>query len=136
MAVWDNPQIACICSQMPNMTILKANTAAALNRTTLSSQDLGQLRQYAYETAPDYCAGCTHICESVLAERVPVGDVMRYLMYGRSYGERDRAAAYFNRILQSTRRRITNLDYSIAEQHCPQKMPIGRLMREAVDEFA
>ena len=35
MAVWQNPDISSICSQMPNMTILKANVAAAMNRTDL-----------------------------------------------------------------------------------------------------
>ena len=31
-AVWENPNIASICSQMPNLTILSANVAAVLNR--------------------------------------------------------------------------------------------------------
>jgi hypothetical protein len=28
------------------------------------------------------------------------------------------------------------LDYSPAEARCPRKVPIGKLMREAVEEFA
>ena len=39
-AVWSNPAISSICSEMPNMTILKANVAAALDRTTLSHRDM------------------------------------------------------------------------------------------------
>jgi len=38
-AVWENPHIASICSEMPNMTILQANVAAALDQTELSFQD-------------------------------------------------------------------------------------------------
>jgi hypothetical protein len=53
-------------------------------------------------------------------------------MYYRSYGDRDRAAEFFNRIPQRIRVEMANLDYTIAEQKCPQKMAIGKLMREAV----
>jgi predicted aldo/keto reductase-like oxidoreductase len=134
-AVWENPNIASICSEMPNMTILKANVAAASNRTKLSSRDLSLLRHYALETGSGYCAGCTELCESALESDVPIGDVMRYLMYCRSYGDRYRAAMHFNEIPVTIRKKMARLDYSLAEQKCPQKMAIGKLMREAVDEM-
>ena len=53
--VWENPNIASICSAMPNMTILQANVAAALNRKNLSKGDKQRLEQYAQQTAPGYC---------------------------------------------------------------------------------
>jgi predicted aldo/keto reductase-like oxidoreductase len=62
--VWENPHIASICSEMPNMSILMANVAAALNRTQLTSGDRRRLRRYAHETRSDYCSGCTRICEA------------------------------------------------------------------------
>ena len=135
MAVWQNPDIATICSQMPNMTILKANVAAALNQTDLSVRDTEFLHRYACETHSDYCAGCTKICESTVEMDVPIGDVMRYLMYYRSYGEFDYAAVQFKRIPENIRLQMANLDYTLAEQHCPQKMSIGKLMKDAVDVF-
>jgi predicted aldo/keto reductase-like oxidoreductase len=134
-AVWENPNIATICSEMPNMTILMANVAAANNRTKLSSQDLRLLGHYAQETGSEYCAGCTDLCESTFKSDVPVGDVMRYLMYCRSYGDRYRATMHFNEIPAAIRRDMARLDYSLAEQKCPQKMAIGKLMREAVNEM-
>ena len=136
MAVWENRQIASICSQMPNLSLLAANTAAALNRTTLTAGDRKLLQQHAYETASAYCAGCSKICEAALGGRAPVADVMRYLMYSRSYGDRDYAASQFHEISQTTRRKMPVLDYSLAEARCPQKVPIGKLMRAAVEEFA
>ncbi|MEW6672405.1 MAG: aldo/keto reductase [Thermodesulfobacteriota bacterium] len=136
MAVWENRQIASICSQMPNLSLLAANTAAALNRTTLSAVDRKLLQQHAYETASSYCAGCAKICETALGGRAPVNDVMRYLMYSRSYGDREYAAGQFHNISQSLRKNFLALDYSQAEARCPQKVPIGKLMREAVEEFA
>ncbi|MDF1591935.1 MAG: aldo/keto reductase [Desulfobacterales bacterium] len=136
MAVWENRQISSICSQMPNLALLSANTAAALNRTSLSASDRKFLRQHANATASAYCTGCSKICETALGGRAPVGDVMRYLMYSRSYGDRDYAAGRFNEIPQKTRKKMPGLDYSLAEARCPRKVPIGKLMREATEEFA
>jgi len=135
MAVWQNPNIASICSQMPNMSILMANVAAALNRTKLSARDNDLLQRYARETRSDYCAGCTHICESAIEDNVPIGDMMRYLMYCRSYGDRDMAVREFKKLPGNIRRKIATTDYSAAEQKCPQKMAIGTLMKEALAEL-
>jgi hypothetical protein len=131
-AVWENSNIASICSEMPNMSILMSNVAAAFNKTELSARDKRLLHQYAQETHSAYCAGCTEICESTIKGQVPIGDVMRYLMYCRSYGDRDRANALFKSIPQNVRAKMADLDYSLAEKRCPQKMAIGRIMREAL----
>jgi predicted aldo/keto reductase-like oxidoreductase len=135
-AVWENPNVASICSEMPNMTILMSNVAAALNRTELSSQDKELLHTYAQETRSTYCAGCSTLCESAIGDAVPIGDVMRYLMYCRSYGDRDRAAVSFNKIPHRILNKMASLDYSLAEKRCPQNMAIGKLMREAIKELS
>jgi uncharacterized protein len=135
MAVWQNPNIASICSQMPNMSILMANVAAALNRTALSARDADLLRRYARETRSAYCAGCTGLCETAIEDKVPIGDVMRCLMYCRSYGDRGFAAAEFKKIPPIVRRRMATLDFSSAERRCPRKMAIGQLMEEALREL-
>jgi aryl-alcohol dehydrogenase-like predicted oxidoreductase len=135
-AVWENPVISSICSQMPNMTILMANTAAALGQTRLSAADQRLLIQYAEHTQAGYCAGCGDICESALAERPPVADVMRYLMYSRSYGDHRRARERFGRLPAEIRHCLANADYAQAEARCPRGLPIGRLMHEALTELA
>ncbi|MCU0561992.1 MAG: aldo/keto reductase [Desulfobacterales bacterium] len=135
-AVWENPQIASICSQMPTMALLSQNTAAALNRTKLSASERELLRQHARADASGYCAGCTEICEAGLSAAVPVGRVMRYLMYCRSYGSREFARSRFNALPAETRAALARVDYTAAEARCPQRMPIGRLMREAAAELA
>jgi len=61
---------------------------------------------------------------------------MRYLMYYNSYGEQDEARRLFAEIPSSLRNKLVNLDYSIAEARCPQHMPIGELMAEAVGKLA
>jgi predicted aldo/keto reductase-like oxidoreductase len=130
-AVWDNPNIASICSQMPNLTILMSNVAAAMDRKSLSAGDLHLLDQYARETASHYCAGCSNICQTALAEDIPVADIMRYLMYYESYGDYERAKSLYGKLPPVTRKRLGNIDYSLAENRCPQGISIARAMQKA-----
>ena len=97
-AVWETPQIASICSQMPNMSILMSNIAAAVDLKSLSSSDQRLLQRQCRETASSYCTGCVDVCEAVVDSAVPIGDVMRALMYRRSYGDREQAKETFAQI--------------------------------------
>ena len=134
-AVWQNQNIASICSEMPNMTILMANVAAATDKRKLSARDTQLLQQYARETRSGYCAGCTGICESAVPAGIPIGDVMRHLMYARSYDNPRRASRYLRKITANQYDQMINLNYSLAEQRCPHKMAIGKLMRETLNEL-
>ncbi len=135
-AVWENPQIASICSQMPTMALLAENTAAAVNRTRLSAAGHEALAELAAATAGAYCAGCTRICEPAVAEGVPVGRVMRYLMYARGYDRGDFARARYRALPIRVREALAGADYARAEALCPQRLPIARLMAEAAYELA
>jgi predicted aldo/keto reductase-like oxidoreductase len=121
---------------MPTMALLSENTAAAMNKTRLSALDREALAGAALAGASGYCAGCTRFCEPALAGAVPVGKVMRYLMYCRSYADRGYAQRRFRSLAPDTRAALAGLDYAAAEAACPQRMPIGRLMREAAIELA
>ncbi|WP_372683223.1 aldo/keto reductase [Desulfosarcina sp.] len=135
-AVWENPQISAICSQMPTMSILMANIAAAVDRTTLTDNDRRHLDRYARETFSHYCAGCTQICQGAIAENLPVGDVMRYLMYARSYGDLNDARRRFAAIPDEVRKKMIQADYSAAEVRCPRQLPIARLIGQALEVLA
>jgi len=135
-AVWDNPAIASICSDMPNLTILAANVSAALNRTRLSASEMELFKQYAEETRSDYCAGCSDICETHLAASIPVSDIMRYLMYDREYGDSNRARELFSKLPANIREHLADLDYHAAERACPRNIAIGRLVRKACRDLA
>lgn len=131
-AVWEDKRISSICSQMPNSTLLMANVAAALDRQSLALKDRDLLNQYACETSSDYCAGCGHICESAINGNVPVSDIMRHLMYHRSYNEKGFARTLDKKVASNIKQ-YASLDFSSAEKKCPQKMAIGSLMKEAAD---
>ncbi|MCG6918757.1 MAG: aldo/keto reductase [Deltaproteobacteria bacterium] len=136
MAVWQDKRIASICSQMPNLTIMATNAAAAVEQTRLSKSDRALLAQYAEETCGDYCAGCERLCSEVLAQRVEISDVMRCLMYFHSYQDLGLARATFQSLPTQTRELLTKMDFSEAERSCPRNLQIGRLMREAKALFA
>ena len=135
MAVWHDERIASICSQMPNLTILASNAAAAVEQNRLSKSDRHLLAQYARKNSGDYCAGCERICSEKLPVRVPIGDVMRCLMYLHSYQDHGLARSTFEELPTKTRALLTQLDFTEAEKSCPRKLPIRQLMREAKTLF-
>ena len=134
--VWENPDIASICSAMPNMTILQANVAAALNKKNLSQNDKQRLEKYAQRTASGYCAGCANICETAVNLDIPISDILRYSMYNHSYGDRDTALSLFNALPTDVKANILKADYSIAEQYCPQKIQIGKVLKKTHEDLS
>ena len=134
-AVWEDTRIAAICSQMPTLSILMSNIAAALDKTQLDVRDWNALEQYAEETRCGYCAGCSNIC-SAAANGAPISDVMRHLMYYHSYGDRDLARSQFAGLPGDFRARLAELDFTEAERRCPNGLPIARLMKKAGELLA
>ena len=130
-AVWEDPNIASVCSQMPNMSLLLSNVAAALDKTTLTAEERDLMDTFALETSAGYCAGCTDICETAIGHAAPVGDIMRFLMYHNSYGDADHARACFATIPGEVREKLEQIDYSGAERLCPQKIKIAELVGRA-----
>ena len=56
-AVWQNPQIASICSEMPNMTLLMSNVSAAVDKIELSAQDKREFKSASRELGRGYVLG-------------------------------------------------------------------------------
>jgi len=135
-AIWADERIASICTKMDSMKLLMENTAAVLDKTKLSAADERVMEEYARRTAWQYCAGCGDICQQAVGGEVPVCDVMRYLMYYNSYKDQDRARELFARLPARARRGLTSLDYSLAEQRCPQGIPIASYMARAAEILA
>jgi predicted aldo/keto reductase-like oxidoreductase len=135
-AVWENPNIASICSAMPNMTVLQANAAAAMNKERLSGSDKQRLEQYAQRTAPGYCAGCADICESAVKLDIPICDILRYSMYHHSYADRERAFTSFKALPADIKANILKADYTDAEKFCPQKIQICKVLKKAYEDLS
>jgi hypothetical protein len=135
-AVWTEPRVSSVCSQMPNLTQLMANAAAAMDKTKLSSADVQALADYAQATSSCYCAGCSGICEGALGGEVPVADVMRSLMYWRSYGDYELARNVYGQLPAQALAGVSEKDLAWAEKRCPQGLAIARLLREASEGLA
>ncbi|HOW97605.1 MAG TPA: aldo/keto reductase [Kiritimatiellia bacterium] len=135
-AIWENPAIASICSQMHVARNLEENSAAAMDRTALSSADRARLALFAQATCEGYCAGCERFCGPALGSRIPISDLMRGLMYARDYGNPERARDCLRAVGPGIRDAICSTDFTLAERACPQGLPIGRLAREALELLA
>jgi hypothetical protein len=133
-AVWANPAIASICSQMGNIRLLNENAAAAMDRVSLTHADEAALGRYAARTACGYCAGCARICETA-AGGLPIADLMRCLMYERQYGAPELASETFRQVSARKLRRLGPHSLAAAETACPQGLPIGRLVAEALHRW-
>ena len=130
-AVLEDKRISTVCSAMNSTSMLMTNIAAVLDKTKLAAEDMEALRQYAQATCSGYCAGCANICQP-LAGGAPVSDIMRALMYHDGYGDVAEAKALFAHIPAGVRQRLLSIDYSAAEGKCPNRMPISRLVADAV----
>ena len=134
--VLQDKRFSSVCVGRGNVKELGINVAAVLDKTGLTQADIEVFKEYARATCSGYCAGCAEICDSALADMPYVSDIMRYLMYYNNYGERDNARELFAQIPRKVRDRLLSTDYSLAEARCPQHMPIGKLIAEAVSKLA
>jgi predicted aldo/keto reductase-like oxidoreductase len=135
-AVLEDKRITAACIRMENTTFLRSNVAAVLDKTSLTQADVDVLRKYAAETRIGYCAGCAYICNAALPDTPYTSEIMRYLMYYNSYGDHQGARELFAQIPGNVRNKLLSTDYSPAEARCPQRMPIGKLIAEAVSKLA
>jgi uncharacterized protein len=129
-AVLKDERIASACVAMYSLNVLKDNLAAVTDNKQLSLRDIGILNTYAENTRCQYCIGCTRCC-SIMGSESRIPDVMRYMMYYNSYGERDFARSQFAELPESVKKIVTSGDFSAAEAICPQGIKIGSVMREA-----
>jgi uncharacterized protein len=128
--VWADERVASCLSKITSMTILKDNVAAAADGKKLSALDTKVLNDLAENTRGFYCRGCMN-CELAMSSESRIYDVLRYMMYYNSYGERDQARELFRQMPETIRSAMPSRDYSKAEAACPNRIRISSAMREA-----
>ncbi len=129
-AVWADDRIHAICSEMTNIKQVHENTTAAREKD-MGSIERQRLEEYASANSHLYCRGCGHICENNVNGPVNIADTLRYRLYHNGYGKHEDARRLFAELPAHTRN-IANIDFSAAEKACPHNLPIGKMMREAV----
>ena len=135
-AVLQDKRFSSACVGMENVSILTENVAAALDKSKLTAADMAVFKEYAEATCSGYCAGCAYICDSALPDVPYISDIMRYLMYYNSYGEQAEAKRLFAQIPTNVKNKLLDMDYTLAEARCPQRLPIRELVAEAVGKLA
>lgn len=134
-AIWQNPHLTSVCSLMSTAAIMQSNAEAARDERPLHAEIVDMLEAHANDTGRYFCSRCG-LCDAANPDGIPIFGMMEMLMYLRSYGMKDLAAGMFARISPEIRSKIATSDYSMAEEVCPQRMPIAELMREAVVELS
>jgi predicted aldo/keto reductase-like oxidoreductase len=134
--VMDDKRFAATCITMQSVALLTTNVAAVLDKTKLSGVDKSVLAEFAEQTCSGYCAGCGYLCDRTVAGAPYVSDVMRYLMYCNSYGDEQKARELFSEIPVAAREKLAKADFSVAERRCPQGLPIGAFVKEAIDKLS
>lgn len=134
--VLEDERFSSACVGMEDVGILTSNVAAVLDKTKLSRTDFYIFKEYAQATCREYCAGCANICGPAVPDVPCISEIMRYLMYHNSYGRKDEAKEFFAQIPASVRKKLLKIDYSPAEDRCPQHLPITKLITEAATELA
>jgi uncharacterized protein len=135
-SVFEDERIAAITVGMNSVAQIRENVEAVIDKTKLSFEDKMALERYAQATCSGYCAGCSNICSEAVPQAPYINNVMRSLMYHNNYGDKRLAKQAFEEIPADVRARLLNIDYSAAEARCPQRMPIAKLIKEAVEKLA
>ena len=136
-ALLEDKRFTAVAVGMREVPTVDSCAAAVLDKVKLGQADKAALNQYAQATGDSFCAGCQHICGAALPDDLPmVSDIMRYLMYHNSCGQRDLARRLFARIPADARKRLLTTDYSLAEASCPQRIPIATMVAEAMRKLA
>jgi len=122
-----------ICSAnvgMKNVAYLTSNVAAVLDKTQLTQSDLDFMGDYAKQTSSGYCNACG-VCAAAVPQMPYVSDVMRSLMYKHKYDDVKLAKELFAQTCSKVNCKISSIDFSAAENICPNGNKIGKLMLEA-----
>jgi len=115
---------------MDSLEKIRENAAAARDPGKLGANELEDLRRYAAATRSVSCDGCDHLCSRALNAPIPVGTLLRYLMYHDSYGKRDEARALYQ-ALPSAARRLDSVDWSRSAEACPHGLDLGHYLKRA-----
>jgi len=134
--VLHDKRFASACVGIQSVYLLYSNLAAVVDKNELTQEEVQDLREYAKATCDGYCAACANICNVVLPDTPYISDIMRYLMYYNNYDAKDHARQLFAQIPAKVRNKLLSTDFSPAETHCPQHLPIAKLVAEAVNKLA
>jgi predicted aldo/keto reductase-like oxidoreductase len=88
------------------------------------------LNRLAAHTAPLYCKGCSHRCETCVDGPLRIADTLRYLMYYECYGQQESARAMYG-ALRPEERDFDAPGLRAAAAACPQGINLAARLERA-----
>ncbi len=134
-AVWSDERIASICSDMPNLRILKENTDAARTFKPMDKSTIGAVIGVYEQYASAYCNGCDGRCQRAGKTEAALGDIARCLSYYEMDGCRATARQAYS-ALTSIERDWHDADLAAASNACVSNLDFAALLPRAEDKLA
>ncbi|MBN2560598.1 MAG: aldo/keto reductase [Phycisphaerae bacterium] len=134
-AVWSDERIASICSDMPNLRILKENTDAAKKFKPLDKKTMGAVLGLYDRVARTFCNGCDGRCRRAGKTKAALNDITRCLSYYEMDGSRDEARRAYA-ALTPQQRDWHDADLAAASAACISKLDFASLLSRAEAKLA
>ena len=98
----------------------------AAAKLTIGQKERDLIERYAAATHNEYCRGCSHICETACPESVKIGDILRFEMYHKHYGENHHEFAKQSYLKLAANERVLSVcgNCRKCEEACLYDLPI------------
>jgi len=134
-AVWSDERIASICSNIPNLEILKENTAAARNFKPLDKKETAAVIGLYRQEGRRFCNACDGRCRRAAGTDAALNDIVRYLSYYEMDGCREEARRLFA-AMSPEERDWRQADLQAASCACVSKLDFTSLLARAEQKLA
>ena len=126
--VLSNPQVSGLVISISSRR--QVDEYAAAPATPLSAADREVLDEYAALFSDQVCRFC-NACESACPDDVRIADILRFSMYHHEYGQQERAAASYARLLAAERAAHCANCAGMCAEACSYDLPVRSLLLRA-----
>lgn len=134
-AVWTDERIATVTSEMPNLPILRENTAAARKFKPLKPAKIGAVIGLYDRYGGRFCNACDGRCRRAGHTKAALNDITRALSYYERDGQHEEARKLYAS-LSSEQRDWHGADLAAASEACLAKLDFATLLPRAKQKLA
>ena len=134
-AVWTDPRIASICSDMPNLHVVRENTTAARNFKPMDAEKVGAVIGLYERYGRRYCNACDGRCRRAGGTDAALNDITRALSYYERDGLQDKARQLYAG-LTPEQRNWHGADLAAASAACACRLDFATLLPRAEEKLA
>jgi predicted aldo/keto reductase-like oxidoreductase len=113
---------------MDNFSLIDSYVAASGKR--INRSDLAVLKKYRQAASSSYCRMDCSACEQSCPEEVAISDIMRFNMYYKDYGHKDKARLQYNALKLAQKPILCGTCSGYCTQACPYGLQVkNQLLR-------